>query len=161
MAREIERKFRVVSDAWRDAASRSRSIEQAYIADTDKAVVRVRIEDEASGILTIKSRGAGLARDEFEYEIPLPDARALMRCRQGAVLRKTRYDVPHEDVRWEVDVYAGDNDGLVIAEVELRSEGERPPRPAFIGPEVTGESRYYASELAKRPYREWPAAERV
>lgn len=166
MAREIERKFRVLSEAWRDAATRSRQIEQAYLADTGKAVVRVRIEDGATdavgaaGILTIKSRGTDLLRDEFEYDIPLEDARMLMRSRQGAILRKTRHDVLHHGFVWEIDVYAGENDGLVVAEVELRSEADQPPVPAFVGAEVTGQSRYYASELAKRPFSEWSPAER-
>ena len=173
MAREIERKFRVATDAWRDAVSRIRQIEQAYLADTGKAVIRVRIEDETPGasgaasatgaaaILTIKSRGTDLSRDEFEYPIPLEDARSLMQCRQGAILRKTRYDVRYSGFVWEIDVYSGENDGLVIAEVELGSETDAPPLPAFIGAELTGESRYYASELAKRPFCAWSSEERA
>jgi CYTH domain-containing protein len=161
MPKEIERKFRVVSGAWRDQAKRSRKLVQAYVADTEKCVVRVRIEDDARAVLTIKSRGTHLSRDEFEYPIPLEDARILLESRQGAILEKTRYDVDYDSFVWEIDVYAGENEGLVIAEVELRSEADEPPIPAFVGAEVTGQTRYYASELARRPYSEWSPADRA
>ena len=161
MPKEIERKFRVVSEIWRDRVKRSRTLVQAYVADTEKCVVRVRIEDDARAVFTIKSRGTHLARDEFEYPIPLADAEILMESRQGAILHKTRYDVDYDSFVWEIDVYAGENEGLVIAEVELRSETDEPPIPAFVGAEVTGQTRYYASELARRPYSEWSPAERA
>jgi len=150
--------FRMSTSA---VAKRSRTLVQAYIADTEKCVVRVRIEDDARGVLTIKSRGTHLSRDEFEYPIPVEDARILLESRHGAILEKTRYDVDYDSFVWEIDVYAGENQGLVIAEVELRSETDEPPIPAFVGAEVTGQTRYYASELARRPYSEWSAAERA
>ena len=161
MPKEIERKFRAVSDAWRDQVKRSRRLVQAYIADTETCVVRIRIEDAASAVLTIKSRGTHLSRDEFEYPIPLADARILLESRQGAILEKTRYDVDYDSFVWEIDVYEGENEGLVIVEVELQSEADEPPIPAFVGAEVTGQTRYYASELARRPYSEWSPAERA
>jgi CYTH domain-containing protein len=161
VAKEIERKFRLASDAWRDMAKRGRKFAQAYIADTEKCVVRVRIEDDTRAVVTIKSRGTHLSRDEFEYPIPIEDARILLQSRQGAIVEKTRYDVDYDGFVWEIDVYAGENEGLVVAEVELRSEADEPAIPAFVGAELTGHSRYYASELARRPYSQWSSVERA
>ena len=155
MAQEIERKFLVANDGWRAVADGGRRLRQAYLAETDRAVVRVRIEDGASGVLTIKSAEPGLSRQEFEYALPLEDAEALIALRQGSVLDKTRFHVPHAGRRWEVDVYGGDNRGLIIAEVELESEAAAVILPLWVGKEVTGERRYYASRLAQKPFRSW------
>jgi adenylate cyclase len=156
MAQEIERKFLVADDGWRAAADGGRRLRQAYLAETDRAVVRVRIEDGARGVLTIKSAEPGLSRQEFEYPLPLDDAETLMALSQGSVLDKTRFHVPHAGRRWEVDVYGGDNRGLIIAEVELESEAAAVQLPPWAGKEVTGERRYYASRLAQNPFRSWP-----
>ena len=156
MPQEIERKFLVAQDSWRRQAGLSRRLRQAYLAETDRAVVRIRIEDESRGVLTIKSAEPGLSRQEFEYEIPLDDAEALMALRRGSLLEKTRFYVPHAGRRWEVDVYGGDNEGLVIAEVELESEDAGVELPPWLGREVTGERRYYAARLSRQPYLSWP-----
>ena len=156
MPREIERKFLVAADDWLGCADAGRRLRQAYLAETDRAVVRVRIEDDRAAFLTVKSAEAGLSRQEFEYPIPLADAQALLALRRGPVLDKTRHHVPHAGRVWEVDVYAGDNAGLVIAEIELSDEGEAIELPPWLGREVTGEARYYASRLALRPYSAWP-----
>jgi adenylate cyclase len=155
---EIERKFLVADDGWRAHASAGRPLKQAYLAETDKAVFRTRIADEAAATLTIKSAAPGLSRQEFEYELPVEHAEALLALRQGSVLEKTRFEVPFAGRTWEVDVYAGDNDGLVIAEVEIEAETAEVKLPPWVGREVTGEKRYYASQLAQNPYRAWPDA---
>lgn len=158
---EIERKFLVANDGWRRGADQGRRLRQAYLAETDRAVVRVRIEDAARGILTIKSAGPGLSRQEFEYPLALADAEALIALKQGAELQKTRFHAPHGGRTWEVDVYSGDNEGLVTAEIELESEEETVELPTWLGPEVTGARRYYASQLAQRPYAAWSGDERL
>jgi adenylate cyclase len=102
-----------------------------------------------------------LSRQHFEYPVPVADAEALIELRQGGVLEKTRFHVPYAGRRWEVDVYDGDNEGLTVAEIELESETAAVELPAWIGREVTGERRFYASALAQRPYGSWPPRERV
>jgi CYTH domain-containing protein len=158
---EIERKFLVASEGWRGAAGRGRVLRQFYLAETDRAAVRVRIEDDSRAWLTIKAAKAGLSRDEFEYPVPVPDARRLVLLAVSAVIEKTRFDVPHDGRSWEIDVYAGENAGLVIAEIELASETEALALPPWIGPEVTGDARYYAARLAFRPFRLWQNADRA
>ncbi len=154
---EIERKFLVANDGWRAGADQGRRFRQAYLAETDRAVVRVRITDDAHAVITVKSANPGLSRVEFEYPLPLADAEALAELRQGTVLQKTRFHAPHRGRTWEVDVYGGDNEGLVIAEIELESETEQVELPPWLGREVTGEARYYASRLSTLPYRSWAA----
>ena len=152
---EIERKFLVADDGWRSHADSGRRLIQAYLAQTDRAVVRVRIEDGARAAMTVKSAAAGLMRQEFEYSIPPAEAEKLAALRQGAVLEKTRFLVPHAGRRWEVDVYGGENTGLVLAEIELESEAAEFDRPAWLGTEVTGDARYYASRLSRNPFAAW------
>ena len=122
-------------------------------------MVRVRVEDDARGFLTIKSAESGLSRHEFEFPLKLADAETLIEFRQGGELRKTRFLAPHAGRRWEVDVYCGDNAGLVIAEIELASEDETVDLPPWIGREVTGDAQYYAARLARHPYASWPENE--
>lgn len=155
MPTEIERKFLVASDAWRAAADRGRRLRQAYIAETQRAAVRVRTEDDANGVLTIKSANSGLSRAEFEYALPAAEARELFQLRQGSIVEKVRFTVPFADRLWEVDVYSGENEGLVLAEIELRSETDAIERPTWLGREVTGDARYYAARLARSPFRDW------
>jgi adenylate cyclase len=155
MPLEIERKFLVATDGWRDRADSGRRLRQAYLAETERAVVRVRTEDGASAVLTIKSAEPGLTRKEFEYSLPLADAESLFELRMGALLDKTRFRVPHASRVWEVDVYGGDNLGLVLAEIELASETEAIELPPWLGREVTGERRYYAASLAQHPFAAW------
>jgi len=158
VALEIERKFLVANDGWRAGAEQGRRLRQSYIALTERAAVRVRIEDDVAAVLTVKSAKPGLSRVEFEYPLPLGDAETLTTLCEGSELRKTRFVVPHGGREWEVDVYAGENDGLVIAEIEIESETTEVQLPPWVGEEVTGEARYYAARLAMRPYRSWPAA---
>jgi adenylate cyclase len=155
VAQEIERKFLVANDGWRAGADRGRRLRQAYLAATDRAAVRVRIEDGVEAALTVKSANPGLTRIEFEYPLPLRDAETLTTLREGAELQKTRFVTRHAGRNWEVDVYAGENDGLVIAEIEIESETAKVELPPWVGREVTGEARYYAARLAKQPYRSW------
>ena len=155
MPHEIERKFLVVGDGWREGADRGEELRQAYLAETDRVSVRVRIIDDASAVITVKSAQPRLARKEYEYAIPVRDALAMADLRRGSLLQKTRFRSVHAGRTWEIDVYSGENMGLVIAEVELESENEAVDLPRWVGREVTGEERYYASRLAVRPFSGW------
>lgn len=152
---EIERKFLVKGDFKSMAYAHSR-IKQGYICSGGGRTVRVRIRGD-KGYLTIKgpSDKAGLARYEFETEIPVADASDLMRLCEPGVIDKTRYLVRSGAHIFEVDEFYGDNEGLVIAEVELGAEDEAFEKPDFIGREVTGDRRYYNSHLRRNPYRLW------
>jgi len=154
MAVEIERKFLVDGDGWRVAADDGRRLRQAYLARTDALVVRVRIVDEVAARMTIKSATAGMTRQEFEYPVPLADARELMALALGRVIEKRRYVVPAEPGRWEVDVFEGERAGLVIAEIELPDEKSDFVRPDWLGEEVTDDPRYYNAALAGLPGRD-------
>jgi len=145
--KEIERKFLVTSDDWRDEASSGTLILQAYLAASDGNSARVRILGDGTATLAIKT-GIGMVRDEFEYPIPVADARRMMESRLGHVIDKTRHLVAHAGFVWEVDVYHDGLDGLVVAEVEMASEHDRPPLPEWVGREVTGEARYSNTQLA-------------
>ncbi|MFA1621466.1 CYTH domain-containing protein [Rhizobium mongolense] len=148
MAKEIERKFLVRNDGWRAKAETKSILRQGYIASMDDRSVRVRILDGKRARLTIKIGRNTVTRDEFEYEIPVSDAEELMQSTIGLVIEKTRYRVPHDNFVWEVDVFAGAHRGLVIAEVEMKSENDDPSRPAWLGREVTGDFRYSNQALA-------------
>ena len=155
---EIERKFLIKKgSSWKDAAFSSSRIKQGYIP-CESATVRVRTRDDRSW-LTIKSHSdrAGLSRYEFEKEITGDEAAHLFELCRGGVIDKCRWLVASPDGRhtFEVDEFFGDNEGLVIAEVELASESEPYAKPAFIGEEVTGDRRYYNSQLLLHPYKEW------
>lgn len=155
MSFEIERKFLVTGDFKSQAYSSSR-IRQGYISTVGKATVRVRIRDD-KGYLTIKGRSneAGISRYEFETEVPLQDAEDLMRLCEPGVIDKTRYLVRSGRHVFEVDEFYGDNEGLIMAEVELSDEQEAFEKPGFIGREVTGDRRYYNSHLRTYPYKLW------
>jgi adenylate cyclase len=152
---EIERKFLVKDDGWRTLATGQAQIRQAYLVLGGKATIRVRVKDDRSATLTIKSRSAKLRRLELEYPLPVDDAEALIKLRRGAVVEKTRHIVPYAGATWEVDVFAGENAGLIVAEVELPHEDVRPELPPFVGAEVTGRAEYYNSGLAAHPYGSW------
>ena len=147
MATEIERRFLVGSTAWRDAATRTRRLTQGYLAREDGVTVRLRLIDDQAW-LTIKGPG-GLIRPEFEYAIPPAEAAAMLDtlC-TGRRIAKTRHDVPHGDLLWEVDVFEGALAGLVIAEVELPSTDHSVSLPAWVGREITGAARYANAVLA-------------
>ena len=148
MAKEIERKFLVRSDAWRAAVQSKSVLKQGYIVSMDDRSVRIRILDEKTARLMMKIGRSTLTRDEFEYEIPVSDAEELLENAIGIVIEKTRYRVPYEGFVWEVDVFAGAHRGLVIAEVEMRAETDNPPLPTWLGREVTGDFRYSNQALA-------------
>ena len=148
MAKEIERKFLVRSDGWRSAAETKSSLRQGYIASMDDRSVRVRILDGRKARLTIKIGRSAITRDEFEYDIPVADAEELLQNAIGIVIEKTRHRVPYEGFVWEVDVFAGEHRGLVIAEVEMTAETDKPALPAWLGREVTGDFRYSNQALA-------------
>lgn len=155
MAQEIERKFLVVGEFKSQAFSQSR-IAQGYICSAPGRTVRIRIRDE-KGYLTIKgaSNASGTSRYEWEKEIPLSEAEELMALCEPGIIDKTRYLLRCGSQIFEVDEFYGDNVGLIIAEVELKSEDEFFERPSFVGEEVTGDLRYYNSQLMKKPYKDW------
>jgi len=146
MAKEIERKFLVNSDSFRQLASASHKIAQGYLNREPERTVRIRIRDN-SGFITVKTHNRGATRNEWEYEIPVSDACEMLKACERPI-EKIRYIVPAENgLRWEVDVFEGRLSGLVVAEIELPSEDARFPLPAFIGREVTGDPAYYNSNL--------------
>ena len=156
MALEIERKFLVLDDSYKREAFSSYHIMQGYICKERGKTVRVRIRDN-QGFITIKgpSDQGGIVRYEFEQEIPLADAKELMKLCEPGIIDKTRWLVKIDEHTFEVDEFFGDNEGLVVAEVELSSEDETFEKPHFIGKEVTGDRRYYNSQLCANPYRTW------
>ncbi len=157
---EIERKFLVRGDGYKQQAFGSSHIRQGYICSERGRTVRIRIRDERAYI-TIKgpSLDGGLSRYEFEQEIPLDDAEKLLTLCEPGVIDKRRWLVKSGAHTFEVDEFFGDNAGLVMAEVELSAPDEEPKMPDFIGKEVTGDRRYYNSQLRRCPYRSWPSAE--
>jgi adenylate cyclase len=161
MAFEIERKFLVLGDAWKLSAGESAYIRQAYLSNHDKASIRVRIRDNLKATLTVKSRGPSLRRYEFEYAIPVLDAEVMLELRCGAIIEKHRAIVLDNGHTWEIDTFLGENVGLIIAEIELRSEDQSFSRPSWIGPEVTGQASYYNSALAARPFGKWAREDRL
>lgn len=155
MPEEIEHKFLVCSDGWRGAVTRSVEYRQGYLANNGRCSVRVRVSD-SKGHLNIKSAQLGVYRQEYEYEIPLEEAHALLDglCEKPLV-EKVRHFVPHAGRTWEVDEFRGDNEGLVVAEVELEQLGEAFERPEWVSDEVSDDPRYYNVNLVKAPYNTW------
>lgn len=147
---EIERKFLVTSNEWR-AGAHGTTIRQGYLSNGSEATVRIRVAGDMA-FLTIKSRTEGLARAEFEYPIPRADAEALLETLCVLpLIEKTRYPVEHEGHLWTVDVFEGENDGLVVAEVELSRLDEVVKLPVWVGEEVTDDPRYRNSALVHAP----------
>jgi adenylate cyclase len=159
MPLEIERKFLLKSDAWRSQVRESRAMSQGYLASGGRLSVRVRIAG-AEAWLNIKAGGLVLARREYEYPVPLDEARELLALAEGPLIEKTRHFVEHAGKTFEVDEFHGDNDGLTVAELELDREDEPFSRPPWLGVEVTQLSRYYNVCLVTHPYRAWNDAER-
>jgi adenylate cyclase len=155
MSFEIERKFLVRGDDWRGFVSSQTGVRQAYLASNGKSSTRIRIRGDGTATLTIKSRPADLRRLELEYPIPVLQAEALMQLREGSIIEKTRYVVPHGDLAWEIDVFSGENLGLIIAEVELNDVDQQVDLPAWIGREVTAQPQYYNSYLVQQPFSSW------
>jgi adenylate cyclase len=161
MGVEIERKFLLRSDSWRNFAIRHAKIRQAYLDLNAKVSIRVRIKDDGNATLTLKSRSSKLRRREFEYAIPTSDAEELILLRRGHIIEKVRYIVPCGDLNWEIDVFSGENLGLVTAEIELLDENHQIELPSWIGSEVTGRDPYYNGTLAQHPYGSWHHSDAV
>ena len=162
MGIEIERKFLVANDDWRALVHKSEKMAQGYLGGTHCSV-RVRVAENAA-FLNIKSRELGVMRQEFEYPVPIADAETLLRnFADGAAIIKTRHYVTHSDhsgaeLTFEIDVFEGDNLGLTVAEVELKSVEQAFARPAWLGIEVTDDARYYNSNLVTEPFCHWQKA---
>lgn len=155
MGQEIERKFLLDSDGWRAEVTGSQRLVQGYVSRGDKSAVRVRIKGER-GELNIKHTLDGIHRLEYEYEIPLEDARELLdNVALRPLIDKIRHHVRHGDHLWEIDEFFGDNAGLIVAEIELGSADEPFDRPDWVGEEVSDDPRYYNSNLSKLPYTQW------
>ncbi|MGN6121157.1 MAG: CYTH domain-containing protein [Rhodanobacter sp.] len=164
---EIERKFLLATDEWRAAIERSEPIAQGYLVGAQalregpaRASVRARLAGEQAW-LNIKAATSGIARAEFDYPIPLADARVMLASLCDGVLEKVRHHVRVDGVLFEVDEFGGDNAGLVVAEVELPAVDASFPRPAWLGREVSALTRYYNVNLIAHPYRQWSPAERA
>lgn len=160
MAIEIERKYRVSNDNWRDNVHESHHIRQGYLATTDRSSTRIRISDQQA-TLNIKQAIPGTTRLEYEYIIPISDAEVLLDtlC-ERPLLEKTRHIIIHGDLTWEIDEFHGDNQGLIIAEVELTDENQAFTQPAWLGAEVTNEIRFYNVSLLAKPYCQWADEDR-
>ncbi|MCU7904672.1 MAG: CYTH domain-containing protein [Candidatus Thiodiazotropha sp. (ex Epidulcina cf. delphinae)] len=155
MPLEIERKYLVINDNWKDSVVRQVAIKQGYLATTPKVGIRVRLAGEEAN-LNIKSKTVGLSRSEYEYPILLEDAREMLEnLVAGAVIDKVRYKVRCGDHLWDLDVFHGANRGLLVAEVELTSEEETFQMPDWAGEEVSTDTRYYNASLVNHPFCDW------
>jgi len=153
MGMEIERKYLLINDDWRPLGVPVRYIQGYLLADSE-VTIRVRVNDQ-NGYLTIKGRLQGFSRQEYEYIIPLDEALELLGMCTIPVIDKFRTKVLFEGKIWEIDEFAGENIGLIVAEIELESEDETFSIPHWIGEEVTGDIRYYNSYLARNPFKDW------
>ncbi len=155
MALEVEHKFLLANDTWRDEIKHSVHYKQGYLSSSPLSSVRVRISDSHAW-LNIKSATIGSYRQEFEYEIPLTDANAILDelCHKPLV-EKMRHFVYRDQHVWEIDEFMGDNAGLIVAEIELSQIGESFEKPAWLGQEVTDDLRYYNNNLTKNPFKDW------
>ncbi|MCP4114428.1 MAG: CYTH domain-containing protein [Desulfobacteraceae bacterium] len=155
MAIEIERKFLLKNDSWKASGVKPLVLKQGYIMNSKTGVVRIRISD-STGFITVKGRTRNASRLEYEYEIPVKDAEEMLHnlCEKPLV-EKNRYNIDHGGFQWSVDQFLGANLGLVVAEIELDSEEQAFERPPWLGKEVTGDSRYFNSNLIATPYPDW------
>ena len=154
MGKEIERKFLLKSDAWRSLA-KGTMYRQGYLNSVKERTVRIRtVGDKA--FLTIKGITVGTTRAEYEYPIPFDECNAMLdSLAEKPIIEKTRYKVPIGALTWEIDEFFGDNKGLIVAEVELTSEDQKFDKPAWVGDEVSGDPRYFNSNLIKHPFTKW------
>ncbi len=150
---EIERKFLVINDAWRHGAVGEEYC-QGYLSQYPNPTIRVRTQG-TKAFLTIKGKATGIARPEFEYEIPFEEAKELQTLCITSFVIKTRYKILYEGKTWEVDEFHGENEGLIIAEIELKHPDDSINKPSWIGQEVSHDSRYTNSRLAIHPFRKW------
>ncbi len=155
MATEIERKFLVLNQDWQEYTRSELHIVQAYLATNEFSSTRIRIQNDKANI-NIKSATLGISRTEFEYAIPVDDAQLMIDelCVKPAI-EKTRYIVKHMQHTWEIDVFSGDNEGLIVAEIELSSPDEAFEKPSWLGEEVSHDKRYYNVCLIENPYKTW------
>ena len=153
MAWEIERKFLVTGDIYRAGAT-GVLFRQGYLNSDPERTVRIRVAGD-NGFLTVKGFKTDTMAAEFEYRIPLQDARALLELCEKPLIEKTRYQVEVDGFEWEIDEFLGDNQGLVLAEIELEEAGATFPRPEWLGEEVTDDPRYFNSSLIRNPYKNW------
>ncbi len=153
---EIERKFLVVSNDYKKEAHKKNRIVQGFLNTDPFRTVRVRVKED-QGFLTVKGMGSenGTTRFEWEREIPVNEAEALLKLAEPGAIDKIRYEVQVGEHLFEVDEFFGDNEGLVVAEIELTDEDENYERPAWLGEEVTGQPQYYNAQLSKNPYKKW------
>jgi len=155
MGQEIERKFLIKASEWEKLDKpNGKQLRQGYILTDPNKTIRVRIANKTAW-LTIKGISVGASRLEFEYEIPLQEGKELLDNFSESELEKVRYEIAHEGKLWEVDVFAGDNKGLIVAEIELLSEDEEFEIPEWVAVEVTHNKKYYNSNLTKDPFKNW------
>lgn len=154
MPLEIERKFLVIKEKM-IIGVRGEYLCQGYLTDDPARTVRIRIAGEHA-FLTIKGPGSGISRSEFEYPIPVSEGREMLKMAIFPPVEKTRYKIQHEGLLWELDIFHGSNEGLLLAEVELQSEDQKITLPPWAGREVSGDPRYFNSYLAKFPFDTWP-----
>ena len=154
MGLEIERKFLLKNEGWRAECDEGVNIRQGYLNSHRARTVRVRIIGN-SGVLTIKSKTQHLTRQEFEYPIPYEDALSLIALCEKPVIEKTRFKINWDGLTWEIDEFSGENEGLIVAEVELENENQPVYLPSWVGQEVSGDLRYYNSSLIANPYKNW------
>ncbi|WP_456386377.1 CYTH domain-containing protein [Desulfolithobacter sp.] len=155
MGLEIERKFLVRGDTWRNESD-GIPYRQGYLCLDRERTVRVRTIDEQQGFVTIKGASAGVTRMEFEYSIPVQDALTMLdNLCEKPLIEKKRYTIMDNGHTWEVDEFFGENQGLIIAEIELTSEDQEFSKPDWVGEEVTGDPRYFNSSLIRAPYATW------
>ena len=155
MAIEIERKFLLKSAEWKAHADEGTQYSQGYLVGSKDASVRVRIQGERA-FINIKSATIGITRQEYEYEIPLVEATEILEtlC-DKPLITKVRYLIENDNHVWEIDVFSGENEGLVVAEIELKDKDEKFARPDWLGEEVSDDKRYYNVCLVKHPYQDW------
>jgi len=155
MATEIERKFLLKDASWKALADEGMQYSQGYLVGSQQASVRVRIQGERA-FLNIKSATIDITRQEFEYEIPLDEAKEMLEslCEKPLISKK-RYHLKSENHLWEIDVFQADNEGLVVAEIELADENEPFVKPDWLGDEVSDDERYYNVSLVKHPFKNW------
>ena len=153
---EIERKFLVKSEAFKDEAFNAYPIKQGFLNSNPERTVRIRLKQD-KGVFTVKGKSTsdGLSRFEWEKDIPKEEAEALLLLCEKGIIDKTRYEVKVGNHIFEVDEFYSDNEGLIVAEVELNSEAETFEKPDWLGKEVTGNIKYYNSNLSKRPFKDW------
>jgi CYTH domain-containing protein len=154
MGLEIERKFLLKNDNWKTLVKEEISIKQGYLNSEKERTVRVRSYGN-KGLITIKGKNKNLTRKEFEYEIPLTDALQMLNLAEQPIIEKTRFIATNKTHTWEIDVFEGVNNGLIVAEIELESETEQFDIPEWIGKEVSTDPKYYNASLIKHPFKDW------